>query len=353
MKLSKTGRLLHKRFSIEELRVLCYISSEVAEKTTWYIICSIQNNYVETKMTKNKQQEKRMITDSVSRRPYGAKLSAMLDEGERMILDGEICLLTATDYIVKMHPKQLEQADNICGVRAYDIYVEGFATAGEAERVGLEITFGILWGAISGKYSLRLQYQTPLPCVVYDRNRSGGSGLTCSGTVILGRPAANVAGVINEGLTSKERGNRKLLLAMELFSSARQELTERSRFISVVSSLEPLAEQQSYGVDVSNMIDKFTNQIKTLKFPSHIEASLIGRTENLSIESVMSAIRRLIRDTIPGDSEAVKIIEDAYDLRSRILHDGTTDADLSQKSQEVEAVIRKVIAAKAGLALRI
>lgn len=304
-------------------------------------------------MTKNEQREKNMINDSVSRRPYGAKLSAILDESARMMLDGEICLLTATDYIVNMRPRQPEHNDKICGVRACDIYVEGFATAGEAERIGLEITFGILWGAISEKYSVRLQYQTPLPCVVYDRNRSGGVFITGSATVIIGKPPASVAGAINEALTSQERGNKKLLLAMELFSSARQELTERSRFISLVSSLEPLADQQSYGIEVSNMLNQFTTQIKKMKFPSHIEASLIGRTENLSMESVMSAIRRLIREALPGDGEAVELIENAYDLRSRILHDGTTDADLNQKSQEVEAVIRKVIASKASLTLRI
>lgn len=304
-------------------------------------------------MTKKDQLEKNMINDSVSRRPYGAKLSAMLDESARIMLDGEISLLTNTAYIVKMRPRQLEHDDYKCGVRECDIFVEGFATAGEAERIGLEITFGILWGAISEKYSVRLQYQTPLPCVVYDRNRPGSTFSTGIVTVIIGMPPANVAGAINEALTSQERNNKKLLLAMELFSSARQELTERSRFISLVSSLEPLADQQSYDIEVSNMLNQFTDQIKTMNLPSHIEASLIGRIEGLSTESVIGAISRLIRETLPGDTDAVEIIENAYNLRSRILHDGTTDADLNQKSQKVEAIIRKVIAAKAGLALRI
>jgi len=271
-----------------------------------------------------------------------------------MMLEGEVCLLTDTDYIIKMLPRQAEQADSTCGFRACDILVEGFATAGEDERKGLEITFGMLWGAISERYSVRLQYQTPLPCVVYDRTRQGsGIFITGSATVILGKPPARVASAINEALSSKERGNEKLLLAMELFASARQELTERSRFIGLVSSLEPLAEQQSYGNDISATINQFKDQIKELELPSHIGASLIGRVENLSTESVLSAIRRVVREFLPNDSEALTIIEDAYDLRSRILHDGTTDADLKQKSQAVESVIRRIIAAKAGLNLRI
>jgi len=303
-------------------------------------------------MNKSENREKSMITDSVSRRPYGAMLSTIVDDSVRIMLDGEACLLTSTDYIVKMRPSG--QVDKICGFRACDILVEGFATAGEAECAGLEITFGILWGAISYKYSVCLQYQTPLPCIVYDRTRRGSDvffkeDVTC----ILGQTPTTVARAINDALLSQERGNKKLLLAMELFSSARQELTERSRFISLVSSMEPLADQQNYGSDVSDMIKQFKDQIKALNFRPQVEASMMGRIESLSRESVRSAMRRLVREALPDDSDALTVIENAYDLRSRILHDGTTDADLNQKSKELEAVIRKIIASKVGLTLLI
>ncbi|MDO9066801.1 MAG: HEPN domain-containing protein [Chloroflexota bacterium] len=179
------------------------------------------------------------------------------------------------------------------------------------------------------------------------------STLPTSATFILGKSLASIATAINEGLSSQERGNEKLLLAMELFASARQESTERSRFVGLVSSLEPLAEQQSYTGEVSGMIDRFKDQIKELKLLPHIEASLSGRIANLSTESVSSAIRRVVKETLPDDSEALRIIEDAYNLRSRILHDGTTDADLNQKSREVETVVRRVIASRAALNLRV
>ena len=308
-------------------------------------------------MSKHTSKETMMIMESISRRPYGAKLSVLLDDSTRMMLHGEACLLTDTDYIVKVRPiksQSTDESDTASGFRALEIFVEGFATAGEAEKKGLEVAFGILWGAISESYSVRLQYQTPLPCVVYDRTRQGsGVFVTLSGTLILGNPLASIATAIDEGLSSKARGDEKLLLAMELFASARQESTERSRFISLVSSLEPLAEQQDYTAEVSAAIGQFKDQIKDLKLPPHIEASLLGRTEGLSTESVSSAIRRLVKETLPDDSEALQIIEDAYNLRSRILHDGTTDADLNQKSREAEAVVRRVIASTAALSLRI
>lgn len=303
------------------------------------------------------KEEKHMIMESINRRPYGAKLSVALDDSTRMMLQGESCLLTDTEYIIKIRPTQSHSAGEAnyqFGFQSWDILVEGFATAGEAEGKGLEITFGILWGAISERYSVRLQYQTPLPCAVYDRTRRG-FGISCTDTVtaILGKSLASITNAIKEALLSPNRGNKKLLLAMELFASARIELTERARFVGLVSSLEPLAEQQKYGDQVIGMLNSFKDQVRELRLPSNIEASLVGRVDNLSTESVSRAIRRLLMECLPEDPDALKIVEEAYNLRSRILHEGTTDADLSQKSQEVEAVIRRIIASKAGLSLRV
>lgn len=307
-------------------------------------------------MSKNTSKETKMIVESIRRRPYGAKLSVLLDDSTRMMLHGEACLLTDTDYIVKVHPAELRRTDesSASGFQAWEIFVEGFATAGEAEKKGLEVAFGILWGAVSENYSVRLKYRTPLPCVVYDRTRQGsGISVGLSATIILGKPLASIATAIDEGLSSKEKGNEKLLLAMELFASARQESTERSRFIGLVSSLEPLSEQEHYSTDLSAVIEQFKGQIKALHLPPRIEKSLMGRTDTLTTESVSSAIRRLVKGTLPDDNEALQVITEAYNLRSRILHDGTTDADLNEKSRAVEAVVRRIIACKAALALRV
>jgi hypothetical protein len=113
------------------------------------------------------------------------------------------------------------------------------------------------------------------------------------------------------------------------------------------------AEQQRYATDISAAIEQFKGQIKALRLPLHIETSLMGRTDSLTTESVSSAIRRLLRETLPNDSRALQIIEEAYNLRSRILHDGTTDADLYEKSREIEAVVRQIIASKTALGLRV
>ncbi|MGM0654438.1 MAG: hypothetical protein ACQETR_03815, partial [Thermodesulfobacteriota bacterium] len=141
-------------------------------------------------MNRNSTQKSRMIVESNRRRPYGAKLSVLLDNSTRMMFHGEACLLTDTGYIVKIVPQKIKSTEKDgmpSGIRALEIFVEGFATAGEAEKKGLEIAFGILWGAVSENYSARLQYQTPLPCLVYDRTRQGGGiAFSMNASVILG-----------------------------------------------------------------------------------------------------------------------------------------------------------------------
>ena len=92
-------------------------------------------------MSKSRSNEKMMILDSVSRRPYGTKLSVLLDDSTRMMLHGDACLLTDTDYIIKVRPIKSQdpgQVDTVSWFRKWEIFVEGFDTAGEAEKEALK-----------------------------------------------------------------------------------------------------------------------------------------------------------------------------------------------------------------------
>ncbi len=51
----------------------------------------------------------------------------------------------------------------------------------------------------------------------------------------------------------------------------------------------------------------------------------------------------MIKEKLPDDKESLEIIEEAYGLRSKILHEGATDADLQKKGNEVERVIKSII----------
>jgi len=130
---------------------------------------------------------------------------------------------------------------------------------------------------------------------------------------------------------------------MELFASSRLETTARSRFVGMVSSLEPLADQHKYQhPELDRLILSFKNELTSSAIPSEIANVIKNRIDSLRMESVSGAIRRLVRQLLPDEPESLEIIDEAYNIRSRMLHDGATDSDLELKGREVEAVIRRI-----------
>jgi len=50
----------------------------------------------------------------------------------------------------------------------------------------------------------------------------------------------------------------------------------------------------------------------------------------------------LVKKYIPDNPKVVKSVTEAYKIRSDILHDGTSDTDLDEKSNELEDIIRYI-----------
>ena len=267
----------------------------------------------------------------------------MLETSTKLNIDGECSLLVSPDYLLKIAPSKLPIRLDASGSQCWDVTVEGFATAGEAEQVGLKVSMGFLWAAVSGKYSLRLLYHTPLPCSVYDRTKSGGIVMSGSANVTIGRNINHVFEPLNQIISSSIPADQRLLLAMELFASAKMETTERSRFVGIISALEPLAQQRKYeSKELERLISVYQSELESSSIDPDLKDSLRSKIENLRIESISKAIRRLVKEKMPKYSDALTTIEEAYRIRSRILHDGSTDADLEMKGKEAEAVVRRI-----------
>lgn len=295
-------------------------------------------------MARKKESNKIVIAKSPNRRPYGAKLCFLVEDHIDFSLHAETSLIIASDIIIKIKPSKNETNP---GFHKWELFVDAFSTAGEAEGFGLKVAFGLLWSAVKHGYAARLIYSTPLPCIVYDRTpKPGSTGLYASTTATLNF-TYKVEGLtvpLDEILSITHPLNPNLLVAIELFTSAKLETTERSKFVSLVSAIEPLAKQFKYEDEaLTGLIKEFKLQAKNSQISPKIKDSIIGRLDQLKIESVSQAIRRLIKDRLPEDQESLDIIEEAYSLRSKILHEGATDADLSLKSHEVETVLKKLI----------
>jgi hypothetical protein len=294
-------------------------------------------------MSKKKPEPRQIIDESPKRHPYGAKVGIILDVGDELGFNGEACLLVEDKSIVRISPLQDESQFGRQQPQKLDVYVEGFATAAEAEQKGLKLSLALLWEAVSRKHPLRLDYHTPRPCMVYDRTKESGSGcmVTASPTVVMN--SSRMVQLVNQIFSANIDVDEKLLVSMELFASARLETTERTRFVGLVSSLEPLAQQEAYdNPELKQLVESFVEQLKTTSIPEDIKSSLNGRINGLKKESVSRAIRRLVKEHFPKNPDAVSTVEEAYDIRSKILHDGAFDEDLEQKSNEIEDIIRQV-----------
>ncbi|MHC5854951.1 hypothetical protein [Nostoc sp.] len=118
--------------------------------------------------------------------------------------------------------------------------------------------------------------------------------------------------------------------SMELFAAARLEATERARFVGLVSALEPLAEQKKFEYpDLKKIVKDTLNKVQdSLDLPDDIKRSLEGSISNLTRESVSHAIKRLIITHLSEDKMALEILEEAYTIRSKILHEGAFYPDL-------------------------
>jgi len=290
-------------------------------------------------MTKRrKENERHIIAFSPGRRPYGAKLTLVLEKHTIFNISGECTLLVTPEIHLRIKPKKPGHVNE----NDWDIFAEGFSSASEAEEVGLKVALGFLWTAIRGRYSARLVYHTPLPCVVYDRTQSKAR-LSYSATLSMSIGIANVIGPLDNVIASNNKVDPRLLIALEIFAAARLETTERAKFVGIVSAIEPIAVQAKYEDDkLTALLSNFKEQLKGSELDTSVVTSLCGRIDQLRLESVSRAIRRLVENSLPNDTEAVAIIEDAYKLRSKILHEGSTDADLQQKSQEAEEIIRRI-----------
>lgn len=304
-------------------------------------------------MNKRKAEEIEAIADSPKRRPYASKISLVLGEGLEYGFDGEACLLIDENCIVRIKPENEKISEKGKVLQKLTATIEGFATAGRAEQMGLKLSLALLWTAVSKKWPLKLDYHTPQPCMVFDRTQMRGLRFSGQASLHVRSSANKVSELINKVLSKEIEFDPKLLISMELFASARLESTERAKFIGLVSALEPLASQKSYGnQEFDTLISSFISQVNQIdSIPENIKNSISGRARSLNSESISQAITRFVGKYFPGNSKIIKSVKEAYDIRSSILHEGTFDADLDEKGKLLEDVIRHIYSKILGLDL--
>jgi hypothetical protein len=141
---------------------------------------------------------------------------------------------------------------------------------------------------------------------------------------------------VTEFLDNKEEIDGRVRTALEIYSSASHEKTERAQFVSTISSLEPLIEREKYSnldeySEVSEAVEETLNDLISVindakskyGLSEPLQDSWRNRLKNeLRGESIGQALERMVREQIPEVEGAPSVIREAYNLRSTILHEG-------------------------------
>jgi len=250
----------------------------------------------------------------------------------------EACISMQTGTILSF---KAEDSAPWRGGHTFEAKLEGFSTAAASEDSGRRLVQAFLWTAISRRIPLQLVYQSYEPAYVFERNR--GVGFECRAFGEVSSNTQTVTELLHEHYYNLPQPSDPVLLSLEIFAGARLESSERAVFIAMVSALEPLAEAQSLGEDVGQFVD---NCLQALKDSDTIDqqtkASLKGRLAFLRDESIRGALKRVVKERLSDHSESWNVVDEAYNLRSEIVHNGKPndlDVDLQEKSRQLEEVI--------------
>ena len=289
-------------------------------------------------MNKNPISERATIRNQPEKRPYGVKIELhVMTYGDLGNLHNTCFLLDTGSYFTL---KAVDKAPWEAGQKLH-VELEGFATASSAEHSGKKLIQAILWCAIKYRRTIKLNYQTYEPAYVYERNRSKGSSI--SSDVDLSLPPILVINEICDGYSKLPDPDPNLLLSMEVFAASKLETSERAKYLSMVSAFELLADCKSLGEEVEEFLKSTEKSLKSNPdIPEHLKTSLSGRLLQLKKESIRQALKRFVKEMFPEHSDIIKIIEEAYSIRSQITHEGrpnNLDIDLNSKMDEFEKII--------------
>lgn len=293
--------------------------------------------------SKSPQKERAMIVEQPSKRPYGVRVQTYI----RSVADfgnvERVCVSLPSGAFLTIEPTQTAPWE---GGRRFIVTVEGFPTAASAETAGRRLVQALLWTAIKCDFPLRLEYQSYEPAFVFERNRS--TGISCYG---YGQQIQNPLVVLTElhdAYASLPDPHQNVLLSMEIFCAARLELSQRTVFLSLVSALEPLADAAELGEHVSCIVEECISKVRESDgVDDQTRDSLVGRLNELRHESIRQALRRLVYETLPTRQEAKQVVDEAYCLRSQLIHKGMPedpDTDLDDASRVVAEIIKAIYA---------
>jgi Apea-like HEPN len=290
--------------------------------------------------------------------PYAVRVSLKLGSNVELNLgDDDVRLPFGGDFLLRIQKEHTSPDEQANFIKHISVDLEAFPSAGEAERAGRLLTLSLLWIAASKRVTVGFgKWTGQYPFAIRDRTRSDGITCHARGRVFYPLEPAEVSSIAEEAFRTGRDVAPSVLTSLEFYASARMESTPHAQFIGLMTALEALSDQRDYGDDVAGLLDGLAKQLESSPLlagqdKSSLRNSLSGRLKQLRQESVRQAILRTVSEHI-ADGETIRFLDEAYGIRSKILHEGFRAADLPTLARRCEDVLRQVYSAILGLTLR-
>jgi hypothetical protein len=175
-------------------------------------------------------------------------------------------------------------------------------------------------------------------------------------TMALGKHADTFAEQVCQQVAQPLPLNEKQIIAAELYSASFFDVPFRSRFITLVTSIEALLVPERRADEIQSFIDGVKRDLKGREVDEVTKEALMGSLERLRSDSIGQTGRILCERLLPhkeyGGRSAGKFFKYCYDLRSEIVHSGKPskdEVDLLQLGNVCQAFVGDLLLASFGL----
>jgi hypothetical protein len=290
--------------------------------------------------------------------PYSVHIALKLGSNVELHVDSDIIIPFAQLYTLKISARPSTPRETANYIKRVSINLDAFASAREAENVGKNLTIAILWFAISKGVTVAFEKWAGIyPFTVRDRTQSMGDIAQAEGRGYFKIDPREFISIAEAAIEKEREVAPNILMSMSFLASARMETTEQARFIGIMTALEALSEQVDYGEEVGNLLVELASQLEANPLlagteKSQLRSSLSSRMKQLRQESVRQAILRIVRQHI-SDQETIKWVDQAYGIRSKILHEGLIVPELHLVTNRLEGIVRHILASMFNLPLAV
>ncbi|OKH19951.1 HEPN domain-containing protein [[Limnothrix rosea] IAM M-220] len=229
-------------------------------------------------------------------------------------------------------------------------------------RLGIDVGHDIASGTwadslkqmMAEKFNLRLVDNVHGLCVIPDDLPSTAMTISASG-VVDPKTSQDFGEEILSLLNQSPNLNQKDRLAFELYGSSHYEKSMRSKFLTLVLSIESLLELKDRQDDVQKLVDQLQQIVHDSEICKHEKNSIRGTLKWLRKESIGQGLKRL-SDTFLSDKEyggipARKFLSHCYGVRSQLVHNGchSDKTDLNILSSQLDCLVSDLLMRKIGL----